>query len=177
LLSPTSPYHDIRWEATSVVPLPLRTLISLLHPQIPRTSHLSCPQIDMENARKQHSTIFQGLRPPPCSQCISRCQHYLCPNCAIYLSPCKSPIGGLGNPNAMCCNCWCAEVRRCVMSCNFSDSSSDDNVSDYEVIFCKATLTFLLHNPHATLLLLVCCIGINFFTLSFLFSVTEIVDA
>jgi hypothetical protein len=171
-LSPPSPYHDIRWEATSVAPLPLCTPISLLHPQTTRTSHLSCPQIDMADAHKQQSTIFQGIPPPPCSQCISRCQHYLCPNCAKYLSPCKSPIGGLGNSNAMCCNCWCAEVRRSVMGCNLSDSSSDDDISYYEVIFWQSNIDFLLHITAPSLLH-----GIRFFTLSFLFSVMQIADA
>jgi hypothetical protein len=124
-----------------LLPFPY-ALPSLLHPQTPHTSHLSRPLIDMAHARKQHSTFFQGLRPPPCSQCISRRQHYLCPNCAIYLSPCKSPIGGRGNPNAMCCNCWCTEVRKCIMGCSLLDSSSDDDVSDYEVIFWQSNTDF-----------------------------------
>ncbi|CAL5058103.1 unnamed protein product [Urochloa decumbens] len=86
----------------------------------------------MADRRHQQITVVQGMRPPPCTRCQSRCKHYLCPNYAMNLSPCMSPIGGLNNPNAMCCNCWCEEVRRCVMGCGISDSSSDDDVSDYE---------------------------------------------
>ncbi|TVU13650.1 hypothetical protein EJB05_37070 [Eragrostis curvula] len=88
----------------------------------------------MADRHHQQIIAFQGLQPSPCSRCQSRCRHYLCPNCAINLSPCMSPIGGLGNPNAVCCNCWCEEVRKCVMGCCLSESSSDDDDSEYELL-------------------------------------------
>ncbi|CAO2042061.1 unnamed protein product [Urochloa humidicola] len=116
----------------SCLPIPPALPISPASPSPTPPSHLSCLLIEMADRRHQQITLLQGMRPPPCTRCQSRCKHYLCPNCAINLSPCMSPIGGLGNPNAMCCNCWCEEVCRCVMGCMMSDSSSDDDVSDYE---------------------------------------------
>jgi hypothetical protein len=109
------------------------SLCCTVAPLSPTRSHLTSRLIVMADRRLQH--IFEGLRPPPCTRCQGRCSHYLCPNCALNLSPCMSPIGGLGNPNAMCCNCWCEDVRKCVMGCGMTDSSSDDEISDYQVTF------------------------------------------